>query len=86
MELIEIRSSSDLTAKVPEARRPDAHSYKISCRQFTAVRREWQRNSSARGQPLGLMTMNLDRIWITEEEVKKVVGAIEEARSPVSLD
>jgi hypothetical protein len=86
MELIEIRSSCDLTAKVPEARRPDAHSYKISCRQFAAVRREWQRNSSAHGQPLGLMTMNLDRIWITEDEVKKVVGAIEEARSPVSLD
>jgi hypothetical protein len=86
MELIEIRSSSDLTAKVPEARRPDAHSYKISCRQFIAVRREWQRNTSARGQPLGLMTLGLDRIWITEEEVKKVVGAIEEARSPVSLD
>jgi hypothetical protein len=86
MELIEIRSSRDLTAKVPEARRPDPHSYKISCRQFYSVRREWQRNSSARGQPLAVMTLGLDRIWITEEEVKKVVGAIEEARSPVSLD
>lgn len=86
MELIEIRSSRDLTAKAPEERRADAHSYKISCRQFISVRREWQRNSSAQGQPLGVMTLGLDRIWITEEEAKKVVGAIEEARSPVSLD
>lgn len=86
MELIEIRSSRDLSAKSPEARRPAAHSYQISCRQFYSVRREWQRNSLAQGQPLGVMTMGLDRIWITEEEVKKVLGAIEEARSPVSLD
>jgi hypothetical protein len=86
MELIEIRSSRDLTGKAPEAQQSDAHSYKISCRQFQSVRREWQRNSSTRGQSLGLMTLGLDRIWITEEEVKKVVGAIEEARSPVSLD
>ena len=86
MELIEIRSSRDLSAKEPEARRPDAHTYQISCRQFYSVRREWQRNKSAHGQPLGVMTMGLDRIWITEDEAKKVVGAIEEARSPVSLD
>lgn len=86
MELIEIRSSRDLTAKAPEARRPNAHSYMISCRQFYSLRREWQRSNPGQGQPLGVMTLGLDRIWMTEDEVKKVSGAIEEARSPVSLD
>lgn len=86
MELIEIHSLRDLTARAPEGRRAAAYSYKISCRQFNSLVREWQHNGIAHEQPLGVMTLGLDRIWITEEEIKKVAGAIHDAQSPVSLD
>lgn len=86
MELIEIHSSRDLTARAPEARRSAQHSYKISCRQFNSVLREWQRSSPTHEQPMGVMTLGLDRIWITEEEARKVAGAIQDAQSPVSID
>ncbi len=86
MELVEIRSSHDLTANVPETRPSGVHSYLIHCRQFVSVQREWERNRAAQGQALGVMTLGLERIWITEKETKQVVAAIQSARSPVVLD
>jgi hypothetical protein len=86
MELVEIRSSHDLTANVPENRGLGVHSYLVHCRQFVSVQREWERNRAVQGQALGLMTLALERIWITEKETKQVAAAIQSARSPVVLE
>ncbi len=91
MELLEIRSTRDLTAHSPEARRAGSHSYLISCRQFMSVLGNWRKAKA--GQPpatgssptVSFMTMSADQIWITEPEIKQIVAAIESARSPVSL-
>lgn len=86
MELVEIRSSHDLTSNATETRRLGVHSYLLHCGQFVSVRREWERNRPAQGQALGVMTLGLERIWFTENESKQVAAAIQSARSPVVLD
>ena len=86
MEILEIRSSHDLTGNSPQARRAGAHSYKVNCRQFTLARRAWQRDAEPRAPSLGVMTLGFERIWITAEETKQVAEAIEMTRSPLALD
>ncbi len=84
MEILEIRSSHDLTTKGP---RPiGTHAYKLSCRQFLTLYRDWQRDAAARGQDLGLMTLDFERIFISKEESQMVAEAIRATRSPVQLD
>ncbi len=86
MEILEITSSHDLTAISAEARRTGAHSYQVNCRQFIALHRSWERDKAQRAGPLGLMTLRLERIWITAAESKRVAEAIQATRSPVALD
>ncbi len=90
MELLEIKSTHDLTALSPERRRPGSHSYLVSCRQFMSVlgssRKQARREPVKQdGRPLCFMTLSADQIWVTDAEVNKIVAAIEEAHSPVSL-
>ncbi len=85
MEILEIRSSHDLTSKLPAARRVSEHSYWLNCRQFVSVHREWQRNRVPERPGLGLMTLGFERIWITEEEIGQVATAIKMTTSPVAL-
>ncbi len=91
MELLEIRSEHDLTAPVPEERPAKTTKYTISCRQFMAVLRDSNKHrnrgasDAARPPALGFMTLDANQIWITQEEIERVVAAIEASRSPVSL-
>ncbi len=86
MEILEITSSHDLTATSADARRTGAHSYQVNCRQFISLHHSWERDKSLRAGPLGLMTLRLERIWITAAESKRVAEAIQATRSPVALD
>ncbi len=86
MEILEITSSHDLTAISADARRTGAHSYQVNCRQFIALHHSWERDKAQRAGPLGLMTLRLERIWITAAESKRIVEAIQATRSPVALD
>ena len=90
MELLEIQSRHDLTAHLPEARRPGTRSYHVSCRQFMSVLSNSRRAARARlpspaAQTLGFMTLAADQIWVTDEEIGEIVAAIESSRSRVAL-
>ncbi len=85
METLEIRSSHDLTARKPDERKPGNHSYQLNSRQFLAMQRDWQRKKEEQDSSLMLMTLNLDRIWITPSEAKAVESAIADKRASVEL-
>ncbi len=85
METLEIRSSHDLTARLPTERKPGNHSYQLNCRQFLAMQRDWQRKKDEQDKSLMLMTLNLDRIWISPDEAKQVESAILAKRSSLEL-
>lgn len=60
--------------------------YRLSCRQFMVIKRDWERSGKDRDQMLGVMTLALERIWMTPEEVRKVEEAIQATRSPVLIE
>ncbi len=86
MEILEIRSSHDLSTQSPAARRVGPHSYQVNCRQFLTLQRDWQRKGAQQESTLCLMTLGFERIWINEEEAKQVETAIMAKRSPLALD
>ncbi len=85
METVEIRSTHDLTARQPAERKPGNHSYQLNSRQFLAMQRDWQRKKEEQDSNLMLMTLNLDRIWLTPSEAKEVESAILAKRSSLEL-
>ncbi len=86
MQVIEIRSTHDLTVHQPEERAAASRSYRIHCGQFFSQFRQWEKNSSHdEKQTLGLMTLGMDRIWITDKEGQEIAEAIRDSRSPVIL-
>ncbi len=86
MEIVEIKSSHDLTAMSADARRSGAHSYQVNCRQFVTLHRSWERDKAQQAGPLGLMTLSLERIWITAAESKQIEAAIQSTQPTVLLD
>ncbi len=86
MEIVEIKSSHDLTAMSAEARRTGAHSYQVNCRQFVTLHHNWERDKAQHAGPLGLMTLSLERIWLTAAESKQIEAAIQATQRSVSLD
>ncbi len=85
METVEIRSSHDLTARQPTERKPGNHSYQLNSRQFLNMQRDWQRKKEEQDSSLMIMTLNLDRIWLTPSEAKEVESAILAKRSSLEL-
>jgi len=85
METLEIHSAHDLTSG-PAARKSGNHLYQVNCRQFLAVQRDWQRNEARHDANLCVMTLGLERIWISAAEAKQVEAAILDKRSPLALD
>ncbi len=85
-ESVEIRSSHDLTATSPDARRTGAHSYWVGSREFTTQFRAWMADAKRRTPTLGLTTQDRQQIWISEPEIRKVVAAIEATHYRVVLD
>ncbi|HZQ05498.1 MAG TPA: hypothetical protein VFD70_02900 [Anaerolineae bacterium] len=85
MEILEIKSSSSLTTSMTATRPAGAHSYNLNCRQFLTEQRSWEKSGAARGLPLGVMTLDFERIWITAEEVNQVANAIKSTQTPLSL-
>lgn len=91
MEVLEIKSSHDLTAHMPAARRSAARSYLISCRQFTSVLADSRKPGRLQNTPpapdatMGFMTLSADQIWMTPAEIDIIQDAIRSAHSPVSL-
>ncbi len=86
MEILEIRSAHDLTARSPSARHSGSHSYQVNCRQFTSVERLWRTDKPASDSLLRVMTLNFEYLWMTEAESRQVAAAIQDTRSPVVLD
>ncbi len=89
MEVLEIKSSHDLTAHLLTARRSAARSYLISCRQFTPVladlRKPGRLKAATPDATVGFMTLAADQIWMTPPEIDIIQDAIRSAHSPVSL-
>lgn len=91
MELLEIKSSQDMTAQVPEKRRSGAHSYLVSCRQFMFVLGNWRKADTkrgpagGRGPTMSCMSLGAEQIWMTENEIGLVTAAIQNANSPLLL-
>lgn len=86
MEILEIRSTHDLTSSATEKRRAGAHSYQVNCRQFTSMHRTWQNTKPTRAATMWVMTLGFERIWMTEAESQLVAAAIHETQSPVAID
>ena len=86
MEILEIRSSHDLTAHTSATRPLGLHSYQVNCRQFVSEQRAWDRHHARPDQALGLMTLNFELIWITAEEIQQVAAAIQATHALVALD
>ncbi|MCL5952362.1 MAG: hypothetical protein M1132_11680 [Chloroflexi bacterium] len=85
MEILEIQSSHSLITSMPRSRPTGAHVYKVHCRQFTLVYKDWQKDATAQGHPLAVMTLGFERIWLTAEEVEQVATAIRATSSPITL-
>ncbi len=85
MDIIEIQSSHSLTTSIPESRAVGTHSYQLNCGYFLLLQKSWQKNGAARGLALSVITRSFERIWITAEEVRQVLSAIQSKRSPVAL-
>ncbi len=86
MEILEIRSSHDLTVR-PERTRPQgAHSYQVNTRQFSSIYRQWRRQRDESDGNLEVMTLSFDRIWITGPEAQQVSEAIESAQTPIAIE
>ncbi len=86
MEILEIRSTHDLTALSPSARQRGTHSYQVNCRQFTSVQRLWHHDKPQGTRLFDVMTLNFERLWMTESESQQVAAAIQAMRSPVVVD
>ena len=85
MEILEIQSAHNLTTSMTDDRAVGAHSYQINCHQFNSAYRSWQKDNTAQGHALGVMTLGFERIWITTEEIEQVAAAIQSKRSPITL-
>lgn len=85
MDILEIQSSHSLTSSIPDSRPTGKHSYQVNCRHFISMQKNWQKDGSARGLALSVMTRSFERIWITAEEVRQVLSAIQSKRSPVAI-
>jgi hypothetical protein len=85
MEILEIRSSHNLTNSILDKRQLETHSYKISCHQFMTVYRTWLKGNAALEHTFGVMTLAFERIWISKEEGTLIVSAIQEMRSPLEI-
>jgi hypothetical protein len=86
MEILEIQSSHNLMNSILGKRQAEAHTYKISCRQFMTVYRSWLKSGAEREQSFGVMTLGFERIWISKDEGAQVQAAIQEMRSPLAID
>ncbi len=85
MEILKIRSGHGLTTTILGQRPTGDFTYQINTRLFQSAHREWQRNAEKQASPMGVMTLDFERIWITREEVEQVAAAIHSTSSPVTL-
>jgi hypothetical protein len=76
MEILEIRTTADLRARSTGTRAPGAHTYHVNCRQFSTLHRQWQNDRTRHAEPLGIMTLDFEQIWITPGEGAQVAAAI----------
>ena len=85
METLEVQRTHSLLTSRPDSRPAGEHVYQVDCRQFASSYRSWQKDGAGRGQPLAIMTLGFERIWITGEEAEQVAVAIRSSRSPLAL-
>lgn len=85
MEILEIKSSSILTSSITATRPAGNHSYNLNVRQFMTDQRSWARREATRGLPMGVMTLDFERIYVTAEEVIQITDAIKATRTPLAL-
>jgi hypothetical protein len=85
MEVLEIQSAHSLITSMPGNRPDGAHTYKVQCRQFTLVYKDWQKRDAALRHSLPVMCLGFERIWLTAQEAEQVVSAIRSNISPITL-
>jgi len=86
MEIIEIKSGHSLITSRVDSRPVEATTYKVNCRQYVSAYQTWQKSSRSPTQACGIMTLDYVRIWLTEQEGKQIVDAIQAARTPIQVD
>ncbi len=86
MEILKINSSHSLTMSMTDKRPIGAHSYQVNCRQFTSAYEKWLKQSAARENTFGVMTLGFERIWVTKPECAEISQAIRTSRSPLTLE
>ncbi|MBI4671207.1 MAG: hypothetical protein HY741_06010 [Chloroflexi bacterium] len=86
MEILEIRTTADLRARSIGARAPGAHTYHVNCRQFSTLHRQWQNNRTRHAEPLSVMTLDFEQIWMTAAEGAQVAAAIKETVPLLALN
>jgi hypothetical protein len=57
----------------------------VNCRQYLGAYRDWQQKGPPERKTFRVMTLDFERIWVTEEEGKEIDAAIQAAKSPVSV-
>lgn len=85
MEVLEIHSPHSLITSIPGSRPGGSHTYKVQCRQFALVYKDWQKRDAPLGHALPVMCLGFERIWLTAEEAEQVLSAIRSNRSPITL-
>lgn len=86
MEILAIHANTDLRVQPPTARPAGAHVYHVNCRQFSVVHRAWQQKSASNPAALAVMTLDLERIWMTPAESDQVLAAIKGMQNPLALN
>ena len=85
MEILKIQSAHGLTTSITAQRPEGAYTYQLNTRQFETAHRDWQRHPDTHGTALGIMTLDFQRIWITDDEVRLVDDAIRATRPLLTL-
>jgi hypothetical protein len=78
MEILEIHTSTDMRVPAAATRPAGAYTYHINCRQFSTVHRAWQLDHQAQVNPLAVMTLEFQCIWMTPAETAQVAAAIKD--------
>lgn len=85
MEILAIHAGTDLRTRPGSERPSGTFVYHINCRQFNSAHRSWQLHRTTQPEMMVLMTLNFERIWMTNNECTQVANAIKELQPNVTL-
>ena len=85
MEILAIHAGTDLRTRTVSERPSGTFVYHINCRQFNSAHRSWLLHRTTQPDTMVLMTLNFERIWMTNSECTQVANAIKGLQPNVTL-